>query len=234
MMDQLERFLLVASGDEMAGALNSHEVQVCVPVAQERLLSRPLASTPWCYAQSLRITWTRSKTFDSRAELSRLEPLGLQSGMVNCSSLNLNLQPKTQFKQELRFRNGIATPMPVPKKVDLKIPVWGVIGPFADDLNSLCCPWCFEPVVWWSDILHLLCSGQVIEMHPASPAGAVFNTFCCSEQAWSLERTSYLGTVLQKMMRGYTEAAVSYTTGLLTFISRFALQASPRFCEFRV
>ena len=29
MMDQLERFLLVASGDEMAGALNSHEVQVC-------------------------------------------------------------------------------------------------------------------------------------------------------------------------------------------------------------
>ena len=52
----------------------------------------------------------------------------------------------------------------------------------------------------------------------------------CSEQAWSLERTSYLGTVLQKMMRGYTEAAVSFTTGLLTFISRFALQASLQHC----
>lgn len=45
-------------------------------------------------------------------------------------------------------------------------------------------------------------------------------------QAWSLDRSAYLGTVLQKMMRGYTDAAVSFTTGLLTFISRFAVQAS--------
>ena len=39
-----------------------------------------------------------------------------------------------------------------------------------------------------------------------------------------MERTTYLGTVLQNMLRGYTDAAVSFTTGLLTFISRFALQ----------
>ncbi|CAL5219585.1 g1445 [Coccomyxa viridis] len=43
-------------------------------------------------------------------------------------------------------------------------------------------------------------------------------------QEWTSERTAYLGTVLQKMLRGYTEAAVSVTSALVTFVSRFALQ----------
>jgi hypothetical protein len=33
--------------------------------------------------------------------------------------------------------------------------------------------------------------------------------------------------VLQKMLRGYTEAAVSFTSSLVTFVSRFAVQARP-------
>ncbi|KAK9803415.1 hypothetical protein WJX72_009498 [[Myrmecia] bisecta] len=41
---------------------------------------------------------------------------------------------------------------------------------------------------------------------------------------WTIERTQYLGTVMQKMLRGYTEAAVSVTSGLVSFISRFAIQ----------
>lgn len=43
-------------------------------------------------------------------------------------------------------------------------------------------------------------------------------------QSWTAERTAYLGLVLQKMLRGYTEAAVSVTSSLVTFVSRFALQ----------
>ncbi len=35
---------------------------------------------------------------------------------------------------------------------------------------------------------------------------------------------AYLGLVLQKMLRGYTEAAVSFTSSLVTFVSRFAVQ----------
>ena len=42
---------------------------------------------------------------------------------------------------------------------------------------------------------------------------------------WTSERTAYLGTVLQTMLRGYTEAAVGFTTALVKFISRFAVQA---------
>ena len=45
-------------------------------------------------------------------------------------------------------------------------------------------------------------------------------------QAWTQERTAYLGTVLSKMLRGYTDAAVSFTSTLLSFISRFAIQVS--------
>lgn len=48
----------------------------------------------------------------------------------------------------------------------------------------------------------------------------------CAPQAWTVERTTYLGTVLQNMLRRYTDAAVSFTTALLTFISRFALQVT--------
>ena len=45
---------------------------------------------------------------------------------------------------------------------------------------------------------------------------------------WTSERTAYLGSVLQTMLRGYTEAAVSFTTALVKFISRFAVQARAR------
>jgi len=43
-------------------------------------------------------------------------------------------------------------------------------------------------------------------------------------QAWTHDRTLYLGHVLQKMLRGYTDAAVSITSNLVTIISRFAVQ----------
>lgn len=44
-------------------------------------------------------------------------------------------------------------------------------------------------------------------------------------QAWTAERTQYLGMVLQRMLRSYTDSAVNLTTNLLSFISRFAVQA---------
>ena len=47
--------------------------------------------------------------------------------------------------------------------------------------------------------------------------------------SWTSERTAYLGAVLQKMLRGYTEAAVSVTSTLVTFVSRFALQVGSTF-----
>ena len=50
-------------------------------------------------------------------------------------------------------------------------------------------------------------------------------------QDWTPERTAYLGTVLQNMLRGYTEAAVTVTSALVTFVSRFALQVSLNFSE---
>lgn len=50
-------------------------------------------------------------------------------------------------------------------------------------------------------------------------------------QEWTSERTAYLGTVLQKMLRGYTEAAVSVTSTLVTFVSRFALQVCSKLCR---
>ncbi|KAL3142462.1 hypothetical protein ABBQ38_002790 [Trebouxia sp. C0009 RCD-2024] len=43
-------------------------------------------------------------------------------------------------------------------------------------------------------------------------------------RAWTQDRTLYLGHVLQKMLRGYTDAAVSVTSNLLTIVSRFAVQ----------
>ena len=36
----------------------------------------------------------------------------------------------------------------------------------------------------------------------------------------------YLGNVLSKMLRGYTDAAISVTSGLLTAFSKFAVQVS--------
>ena len=41
---------------------------------------------------------------------------------------------------------------------------------------------------------------------------------------WTTERTTQLGAVLQRMLRGCTEGAVGVTTGLVTSTSRFALQ----------
>ncbi|KAK9803350.1 hypothetical protein WJX73_007055 [Symbiochloris irregularis] len=43
-------------------------------------------------------------------------------------------------------------------------------------------------------------------------------------QAWTPERTQYLGTVLHRMLRSYTDSAVNLTTNLLAVISRFAVQ----------
>ena len=56
-----------------------------------------------------------------------------------------------------------------------------------------------------------------------SCAGAI-GTSGAQWQSWTAERTTYLGLVLQKMLRGYTEAAVSITSSLVTVVSRFALQ----------
>lgn len=47
---------------------------------------------------------------------------------------------------------------------------------------------------------------------------------CVAHQAWTPERTQYLGTVLQRMLRSYTDSAVNLTTNLLAVISRFAVQ----------
>jgi len=41
---------------------------------------------------------------------------------------------------------------------------------------------------------------------------------------WTTERTAALGGVLQSALHGYTEGAITVTTGLVTLISRFVLQ----------
>ena len=46
-------------------------------------------------------------------------------------------------------------------------------------------------------------------------------------QAWTQERTAYLGVVLSKMLQGYTNAAVTLTSGLISAISHFAVQVGP-------
>lgn len=43
-------------------------------------------------------------------------------------------------------------------------------------------------------------------------------------QVWTADRTHKLGMVMQKLLRGYTEAAVSFTSALLSFVTRFTLQ----------
>lgn len=43
-------------------------------------------------------------------------------------------------------------------------------------------------------------------------------------------RTSYLGNALQKVLKQYTNAAASFTSEILSFISRFAIQVCMRFC----
>ena len=62
-------------------------------------------------------------------------------------------------------------------------------------------------------------------------AGAI-GTNGAQWQSWNAERTAYLGLVLQKMLRGYTEAAVSITSSLVTVVSRFALQVSQNWLPF--
>ena len=49
-------------------------------------------------------------------------------------------------------------------------------------------------------------------------------------QDWTAERTQYLGAIIQTMLRSYTDTAVNLTTGLLAFISRFALQVLALHC----
>ena len=58
-------------------------------------------------------------------------------------------------------------------------------------------------------------------------SGAQLSPEDVTTHAWTTGRTAALGAVLQKMLRGCTEGAVSVTTGLVTSISRFALQARP-------
>ena len=41
---------------------------------------------------------------------------------------------------------------------------------------------------------------------------------------WTTERTAALGGVLQNLLHGYTEGAITVTTNLVTLISRFVLQ----------
>lgn len=43
---------------------------------------------------------------------------------------------------------------------------------------------------------------------------------------WTSARTADLGAVLQKLLRGYTDTAISVTSSLITSITRFAVQAS--------
>jgi hypothetical protein len=42
--------------------------------------------------------------------------------------------------------------------------------------------------------------------------------------AWTPDRTAYLGAVLQRMLRSYTETAITVTSALVSSVSRFALQ----------
>ena len=43
-------------------------------------------------------------------------------------------------------------------------------------------------------------------------------------------RTKYLGNALQKVLQQYTNAAASFISDMLTFISRFAIQVRRMFC----
>lgn len=44
--------------------------------------------------------------------------------------------------------------------------------------------------------------------------------------AWTPDRAAYLGTVLQRLLRGYTDTAVSVTSALVSSVSRFAVQVA--------
>ena len=70
---------------------------------------------------------------------------------------------------------------------------------------------------------------------PRMEGGSPGHDWRCTEfdyasfvQVWTHDRTLYLGHVMQKMLRGYTDAAVSITSNLLTIVSRFAVQVSVR------
>lgn len=43
---------------------------------------------------------------------------------------------------------------------------------------------------------------------------------------WTPDRAAYLGTVLQRLLRGYTDTAVSVTSALVSSVSRFAVQVA--------
>ncbi len=54
--------------------------------------------------------------------------------------------------------------------------------------------------------------------------GRIYQTPALVPKRWTTERTAALGGVLQSALHGYTEGAISVTTGLVTLISRFVLQ----------
>ena len=55
-------------------------------------------------------------------------------------------------------------------------------------------------------------------------SGAELSAADVTAHAWTTERTASLGAVLQSLLHGYTEGAITVTTNLVTLISRFALQ----------
>jgi hypothetical protein len=49
---------------------------------------------------------------------------------------------------------------------------------------------------------------------------------------WSAERLTTLGNAIYTMIQGYTDKAISLTSGILSWVTHFTLQARPR-CERR-
>ncbi len=59
----------------------------------------------------------------------------------------------------------------------------------------------------------LVASGEDFAMQAANEA-----------QLWTAQRTAALGSVLQNLLRGYTDTAISLTSNLITSTTRFAVQ----------
>ena len=55
-------------------------------------------------------------------------------------------------------------------------------------------------------------------------SGAELSAADVTAHAWTTDRTAALGAVLQNLLHGYTEGAITLTTNLVTLISRFVLQ----------
>lgn len=59
---------------------------------------------------------------------------------------------------------------------------------------------------------------------PALAATSRLHTHRHPRQVIGTARTQYLGVALQKVLRQYTNAAATFTTEILSFTSRFAIQ----------